>query len=376
MFEIKSKIDRNSAIEEAMRTIKSAISEKRELRDDERARVDELKSAVDSYDAKAAEGTALLKELGGAGGDSGNGDRQYLDLGSKALVKEYVRKMQAASGSKALAATGDVTVGLPLVNTTPVALNRPANSILQLLPVVQRAPYYTFLKQSTSADNAAVVAPGALKPTSTMGLVKVQNRLRVVATLSEPIDRFVLEDNSNLEAFVASQLTGAVMSELEDQILNGDGTGENFTGLLNTSGIQTHTATSADRLVTLFEALAKLESAGVAPSAIVLPSTDWTAIATTRNTGGGFDMGGAIDTATRRVWGTPAVLSNRLTAGTALVLGEGAVELGRDAGGIRTDWGTPGDAFTKNQLVARTEGRFSVDVLNPLGVVEVDLTAA
>ncbi|WP_460463344.1 phage major capsid protein, partial [Arthrobacter pigmenti] len=231
------------------------------------------------------------------------------------------------------------------------------------------------LKQNSRGDNAGVVAPGATKPTSTMGLVKEENRLRVVATLSEPIDKYVLEDNSNLQVWVASELTGAVQSALEQEILSGDGTGEHFTGLANTSGIQTHVATAADRLVTMNQSLSKLETVGEAPSVFVIHPDDWGLITTTRNTSGGFDVGGPVDAATRRAWGVPVALSNRVAVGGGYLLGEGAAVIGRDGAGLRTEWNSS-IGFATNEVQARTEGRFSLDVLKPLAVVKINLIPA
>lgn len=343
------------------------------------AEVRETIDAIKSFDIKAQEsarGKALLASIGGDYGQGeGGGGNQYLDLSAKSLTGEFIRKMGRADGAKALAPSGDATVGIPLVNQTPVALGRPLNSLLQAIPVIERMPYYTVLKQNVRTDNAAVVAPGGTKPTTVLGLVKEQNRLRVVATLSEPIDKYVLEDNSNLQTWVASELTGAVQNALEEEVLNGDGTGERFTGIANTTGVQTLAATSADRLVTLNAALSALETVGETPSVFVLHPDDWSAISTTRNTSGNFDMGGAVDPATRRAWGTSVALSTRVAAGAGYLLGEGSVVLGRDGAGLRTEWNSS-IGFATNEVQARTEGRFSVDVLRAAGVVKIDLTPA
>jgi Phage capsid family len=105
-----------------------------------------------------------------------------------------------------------------------------------------------------------------------------------------------------------------------------------------------------------------------------LNPSDWEKIETTRNTSGNFDLGSAVDTQARRAWGVPVAVSAATPALTAWLLATDAVNLSTD-GEIRTDWGTPGDTFQRNQLVARNEVRAQTDVLRPFGCVRGTLPA-
>ncbi|OCI32706.1 hypothetical protein [Oerskovia enterophila] len=70
----------------------------------------------------------------------------------------------------------------------------------------------------------------------------------------------------------------------------------------------------------------------------------------------------------------PVAVVPGLTVGTGYVIGQDSLLVSTDRAGIRAEWGTPGDSFTKNELVARVEGRFSLDAPRPHGVVKLTLT--
>jgi hypothetical protein len=58
----------------------------------------------------------------------------------------------------------------------PVASGQVATGLLDVLPTKQHASTeYAYLRQSVRTNNAAVVAEGAVKPTSVYSVVRVQN---------------------------------------------------------------------------------------------------------------------------------------------------------------------------------------------------------
>ncbi|MDQ0633347.1 HK97 family phage major capsid protein [Arthrobacter pascens] len=371
-------VKRAAALKSAQAIIDAAKSGGRDLTDQEVTQVEGLHAEIKGYDASIARVggqkslTQAIAEAAGPMGESGDGT-QYLDLGSKAhaITLTYAMKGTTPEGAKALVTNGSVVVGTPLIDTTPVTLGRPLRSFLEAIPSVERPAAYSYLAQSVRTENAAVVSNGAVKPTSVLSLVKKDGKLSVIATLSELMDKFVLSDGEALQTWVGQELTQSVLTALETQVLSGNGTGDNLTGLANTSGIQTFTSTAGntDKLVELRKALTKLETAGEVPVQFILNPADWEALTIKRNASGEFDTGSAINAETRKAWGVPVALSNSLAANSYYLLGEGAAVIGRDAG-IVTEWGTPGDAFTRNQVQARTEGRFSLECRRPSAVLK------
>jgi HK97 family phage major capsid protein len=359
----------------------------RDLTDDETATIERAHNAVRDID-KQIKGSQLVSDvlaLGCScdpesgctcGRSGGGGDGRVLALG-KAFTNQIAAKMrtqsQQTSGKALVTPAGTAVVDVP-TDPAPIPLGQPANTLLDAIPMTGRAPTYRYLRQTTRTMNAAPVARNAVKPTSLMGVEPVDARLRVVAHLSEPVDRYDLRDNASLQAFVGAELTAGLRAAIEAQCIGGDGLGENFLGFANASGINAVTA-GPDRITSLRKGLTAIEAFGVPPMAYVVAPVDWEAIESTRTAQGNFDVGGPVDAATRKAWGVQVIVSHAATTGTAHLLGEGAVNLSTD-GAIAVEWtGDAADLFSKNQLLARCEVRANLDVLRPFAVAEIDLVA-
>lgn len=182
-----------------------------------------------------------------------------------------------------------------------------------------------------------------------------------------------------METFLKSELLGGLNAALVTQALNGDGVGENFTGLNTTSGILTQ-AFSGDTFTTVRKSLTALEVAGHVPNGIAMHPTDWKAFELARENGatGAFIMSAApVDVARRLLFGVPVAATAAVPVGTAWVLSEGSahIRIDADAPGAVLEWGMVGDDFARNQIRARAELRADLSVERPGGIVKVSLTA-
>ncbi|WP_431280480.1 phage major capsid protein [Leifsonia poae] len=221
-----------------------------------------------------------------------------------------------------------------------------------------------------------MVAPGGTKPVSAITITSVDDHLRVVATLSDAVDRFALEDSSTLQQYLSSTLSYAVQRAIEDQVVNGTGVGEEFHGWASQSGVQVVPA-APDLISGLRSAITSLQGVGIVPSFFAVAPGDFEAAQLARNSSGAFDWavdGSPVNAGRQQAWGVAVVPTAAVPAGTAWAVGQGAVQLSTD-GQMRVDWGTPGTAFEQNQLVARAETRANQDILRPSGLVKVTLTA-
>lgn len=78
--------------------------------------------------------------------------------------------------------------------------------VLTVQPVT--APTFRFISQTARDNNAAVVAAGGTKRTSTYGLEsRDRSLLLVIAHLSDPVDKYLLQDVSTVSQFLANELT-------------------------------------------------------------------------------------------------------------------------------------------------------------------------
>jgi HK97 family phage major capsid protein len=271
-------------------------------------------------------------------------------------------------GAKVLAPSG-ATVIPQSFTPDPVPLGRPAQSLLDLVPVrTQATAEYAFIRQGTRTNNAAVVDEGNVKPTTVLGLTRVEQSLEVVAHLSEGIPRYWLADNEAVEVFVNNELEYGLRAAIEAKLL-GDVDG--------TSGIQEQDY-STSIVETIRKGLTKLEIAGHAPAAIALHPADFEAVELAiASTDAISHQGLPYDPAARRLFGVPIATTVSQVEGTGHVLGAGSVMLDVDNVGVSIVWSeTSNDEdFSRNLIRARCEQRVGTSVMAPLGVVVLDLAA-
>jgi HK97 family phage prohead protease/HK97 family phage major capsid protein len=291
-------------------------------------------------------------------------------------IPKSLREYAATYHSKALLPTGQTLVQVPIVNSLPIAGDQgaeiPPRLVNHLITVTRPASVYDVLTETTPATPgaASVVADGDEKPVRKLGLSRVEQRLKVVAVLTEPINRYILEDWPNLDAWLGQRLPQFIMDALESEILTGDGTGEHFTGLAHVTGVQTQAYTTS-AFNTVAAGLNQLESIGVAPSMIVLSAADWLAIETATNSQNNGYLTNYIDAAARTLFGVQIVVAPSLAKGNGWIIGQNALELSTD-GQQRIEWDNT-SGFTRNEIQARAEGRYNLDVLKPHALVNLSL---
>jgi HK97 family phage major capsid protein len=335
-------------------------------------RIKTAKADLEVLDAAADLAAEVGPPVGKGGSTTGRGHLALTGTHAKALAGRMVRAMPR-NGTKALA-SGQQTTST-IMATEIVATGRPAQSLLDVLPARLVAPSYSFLRQSARTNNAAPVAEGGTKPTSVVSVTEVENRLRVVAHLSEQIPHYLLGDNDQLEKFVRDELIWGLRKAVENEVIAGDGTGEHFTGILNTSGVLVQ-AFATNALTSVRKGLTTLDVAGYEAGVIVLSAGDWETIElAVASTNAIEHMSLPIDPVARRLWGVPVVLNQGLGAKTGLVIGKDAVVLDHD-GNVNATWSDAvSDDFAKNFIRCRVEGRFGVSCAQPGAVVKVGTAA-
>ena len=101
-------------------------------------------------------GQAIGGSLDGSAGPL-KSDRRLTFAGMAAALAGQIRP----DGVKALSPSGSAVVGQEFT-ADPVALGKPALSLLDVIPVVQHSiPEFAYMRQTVRTNNAAVVAAGA-----------------------------------------------------------------------------------------------------------------------------------------------------------------------------------------------------------------------
>lgn len=296
---------------------------------------------------------------------------------SRKAADIFQKVMSTPDGAKALT-SGSIDVPSVIAETVEIT-GRPT-SILDLVPKRKNTGQglgdaFSYLRQTARTNNAGPVADNATKPTSVYTFGDIEDRFRVYAHLSEKFPKRYLDDYNGLISILQSQMGAGLMEALEEDIIAGvvqpqDG----FTGVLNTSGIQSQ-AWSTDLLTTMSNAKYKLITSHQNPNAWALNPTDIQRLELLREDGatGPFMFRNGIADIEKFI-GAPIVPSTAMSAGVGL-LGDWtqtALVIREDD---HLDVDTSGDKFEKNQVQFRLEGRYGFIVERPLSFVTVDLTA-
>lgn len=212
-------------------------------------------------------------------------------------------------------------------------------------------------------------AGGGYKPEGSWAF---ERKTATVKTIAEwvPATKRALADAAQLEGLINDELRADIAETEENQILTGNGTGENLTGILSTSGIQTQ-AFDTDIFVSTRKALTKARTVGrVVPNAIALNPVDVEKVDLARESGTGrFFSGGPFAMGPRTLWGTPILETEGVSAGTGLV-GDfsKAVLWDREQTSISiTD--SHADFFIRNLVAILAEERVAFGVTRPTAFV-------
>jgi HK97 family phage major capsid protein len=178
------------------------------------------------------------------------------------------------------------------------------------------------MREKVFTNAAAPVAEATLKPESS---ITYEPAIVPVRTLAHwvPISRQVMDDAPQLQ----SVITGAMvhgLNEVEDQqLLLGDGTGENLLGLIP-AATDYNTAMNAagDTMAdTILRAITQSETGSQLPvTAIIVNSTDWATMLGLKGADGHYMSGGPFGTTRPTLWGRAVVESAHMPVGSFLVL--------------------------------------------------------
>ena len=261
---------------------------------------------------------------------------------------------------------------------------RDPNAVIGLFDQIQTDQNaFVYLEETTFTNNAGEIAESgdiSSANESALAFTERTESIRKIATFLPGTDE-LLADVSGIQGYVNSRLTTMMRLRMDNQLLNGDGSAPNLTGVLNKSGINTFAYGSYSgelrKIGQIYQAITEIrKDAFVEPDSIVMHPSDWYDIVTSTNaveTSGARNplfvvAGGFGADAAPTIWGLKVVPSTAIAEGTMLVGKFG----GGDAAQIITRQGVDlavsdshSDFFAKNQLAIRLTMRMGFVVYKP-----------
>ena len=238
-----------------------------------------------------------------------------------------------------------------------------------------------YSKESNWVNGAASQVEGNAKADSTLTFAEVVVPVRTIAHKLK-VSKQSLADSTFLSSYIEARLRHGVNNKVEDQIINGDGTGVNLSGWLATGN---NTVISPLLTVDYFGLANKLKMAVIAndyePDFFYSNPADWGTAETTRRASGDnafVAASGAVayvnNGMTPMLWGLPVVLSNNVAAGTLICKSRDADMYASREGTVVEMFEQDEDNVGKNLVTVRAETRGAELVFTAAAICTGDIT--
>jgi HK97 family phage major capsid protein len=231
-----------------------------------------------------------------------------------------------------------------------------------------------WIRENVFTNNAAPVTEGGTKPQSNITYERVDVPVRTIAHWI-PATKQVLADFPQLQTLINGRLRYGLMLEEEDQILLGDGTGENIHGLVpQATAYQTARNKTGDtRIDQIRHAILQVRQAFYPSTGIVMNPADWEVIELQKDGEDRYLFANPNALNIRTLWGLPVVESDAMPAGEFLVgsYRMAATLFDREQATIAVA-DQHADFFIKNMLAILAEERLALAVSRPKAFVHGD----
>lgn len=391
------KAQRAAALKAAQDIINGAKASERDLTDDEQSAVEAKFAEIESLDKKIAAEAKSKDLFSRIESMTPAGEVEESGAQAKSIGEHFVKSLNGRSmktpgtiGAPEFKAAADTQVTtaysslLTEYDRSIVLPNRPRPVIADLLGSgAISGQAITYPVWGALEGGSSTVAEGGAKPQ-----MHVADPTFRTDALSEIAGWFKLTDDMAEDlAFVVSEINSTALYDLamkeEAQLLSGNGTSPNLSGILSRSGVQTETQgvspdTAADAI---FRALTKVQTAtGMTADGIVINPADYQALRLSKDSngqymGGGFfagQYGNGTLTAQPDLWGLRTVVTAAIPAKTVLVGAFASAATVYRKGGVRVEsTNSHADDFTNDKITVRVRERVALAVRYPSAFVNV-----
>jgi HK97 family phage major capsid protein len=218
---------------------------------------------------------------------------------------------------------------------------------------------------ATTAERSGSPETFTAYPQSTLTIAGAQAPVRNIGHY-EVAHRNVLADEPAMRGIIDNELLYGLRLTEDDQILNGDGTGTNLTGITN-AGVSVQALGSDTRIDAIRKSITKIALAYYEATGMVVHPTDMEQIELEKDADERHMLTASIAVGPEaRIWRLPVVESAAITVGTALVgsFGIGATLYDRMEGNIRISE-NHSDFFVRNAIAILAEERIALAVKRP-----------
>ena len=330
----------------------------------------ELKDLSEQYKSMSASLTEMAQKL-----ETGvKHDDPVVTAGGEFVKSEKFKAFQAGQIEKVRievknTVTAGTTTTFPQQNQALILPPFKPLSIRDLLPSVPvSSNMVNSLRELSWTNDAAEVSQGAAKPESDLTFEQYNVPITTVAHWIK-VSKQLMEDAPAVMARIDGRLRDGLAQRIDAQLLNGNGTSPNISGITDSGNFTAYTSTSTDNLVdAINRAKYLLWANGYTPDAAIVNPADWGAMERLKGTDGHYMYGLPGFAAGMNPFGIKIVLSNNMAAGSFAV---GAFQRSTtvyNRTGAVVEMGYVGSDFTNNLVTIRAEERLGLGCELPGGI--------
>jgi HK97 family phage major capsid protein len=232
------------------------------------------------------------------------------------------------------------------------------------------------MRENSFTNNARGQTEGAEKAQSAITFNKYNVAIETIAHWLK-VSKQLLADSPAVVSYIETRLRFGVEAAVDNQLMNGNGTSPNLSGLLDSGNYTVYTPTSGDNLIqAINRAKYQLWAIGYIADTVYVNPADWGAQEIERENGStGMYLYGAPGTISGlNPFGIRVVITPRITAGTFLV-GQTAVATGVwNRSGTVIEMGYEDNDFTSNLVTVLGEVRLGLGVTVPAAMLGGEFT--
>ena len=349
----------------------------------------DTKAAIEGLSVKQRELADRLLQIEQKGSAPGNEETKVSTWGEQFCKSDVYKAFAGGNTQKARVEVKNTLTG----SDTNVAPDRKPGivpgafqmltleSLFPALPTASNAVEFT--KEASFTNSAAEAAEGAAKAESALTWSLVNMPISTVAHWIK-ISRQLAADNTALAAYVDTRMRYGVNLKVEQQLVAGDGTAPNISGILDSGNFTAHGLANADlgstlkKLVLIRKIMAASWSAGFPADAILLNPADWATIEIElMTTAAGQTLYSVSEGGQARLFGVPVIQSVGMTADNVAVGAFAQAYMVHNREGVVVEMSdSDSDNFTKNLITIRAERRLALATERPAAVRAGDLTPA
>jgi len=369
--ELKQALDAHGkAIDAAIEKFEGQLAEKGKVDDEIRA---EVKALSEKFESTITE---LAQKMEAAGGEP-----EVLTAGAEFIKSAQFKALAARQVDKARIEVKNTVVA---DSTTTFPSQRPGVipgdfapiTIRQRIPVIPvSSNAVNALREASFTNAAAEVAQAAEKPESDITFVQYNVVVETIAHWIK-VSAQLLADAPAVASYIDTRLRDGLAQRIEWQLLLGDGTSPNLSGLTDAGNFTAFTPESGANLVeSINKAKYALWATGNAPDTVIVNPADWGAMELAKEAGGAYLYGAPGTNAGMNPFGVAVVLSSHMPAGKFLIGNLGGAATIYQRQGAVVEMGFVNDDFTRNLVTIRAEERMGLGVDRPSAIMYGDITA-